>query len=92
MAERGVRLAIDEALAQLPIEQRAAIVLVDIHAYTVAETAVILDVAEGTVKSRCARGRGRLAVLLAGLRNPDPPQGVENATRAHQSASGEGET
>ena len=77
MGERDIRLAIDGALARLPIEQRSAIVLVDIHGYSVAETAVILDIAEGTVKSRCARGRGRLAVLLAGIRNPDPPSDVE---------------
>ena len=32
----------------------------------------ILGVAEGTVKSRCARGRARLAVLLGYLRNPRP--------------------
>ncbi len=80
MAERDVSLAIEAALAQLPIEQRSAIVLVDIQGYSVAETAVMLDVAQGTVKSRCARGRGRLAVLLAGLRNPDAPAGVETPT------------
>jgi len=31
----------------------------------------MLGVPEGTVKSRCARGRARLAVLLGHLRNPD---------------------
>jgi RNA polymerase sigma-70 factor (ECF subfamily) len=36
----------------------------------VAEAAEILGVAEGTIKSRCARGRARLAVLLGYLRNP----------------------
>ncbi len=58
------------ALAQLPVEQRAALVLVDMHGYPVAEVAAILGVAEGTVKSRCARGRARLAVHLGYLRNP----------------------
>ncbi len=77
MAELDLGLTIDAALAQLPIEQRAAIVLVDIHGYSVADTAVILGVAQGTVKSRCARGRGRLAVLLAGLRNPGSSSDVE---------------
>jgi len=38
----------------------------------VAEAAAMLDVAEGTVKSRCARGRARLAPMLAGLGNRDP--------------------
>jgi RNA polymerase sigma-70 factor, ECF subfamily len=55
------------ALQQLPGEQRAALVLVDMEGYTVAEVAEILDCAEGTVKSRCARGRGKLAVLLRPL-------------------------
>ncbi|WP_189060070.1 RNA polymerase sigma factor SigM [Longimycelium tulufanense] len=71
MAERETRLAVQDALAGLPDEQRAAIVLVDVEGYSVAETARLLDVAEGTVKSRCARGRARLAKLLGHLRNPD---------------------
>ena len=61
-------LDIRTALARLPAEQRAALVLVDIQGYGVAEAAEILGVAEGTVKSRCARGRARLAVLLGYLR------------------------
>jgi RNA polymerase sigma-70 factor (ECF subfamily) len=61
-------LDVRTALARLPAEQRAALVLVDIQGYGVAEAAEILGVAEGTVKSRCARGRARLAVLLGYLR------------------------
>ena len=71
MSERETRLAVHEALGTLPEEQRAAIVLVDVEGYSVAETAAILGVAEGTVKSRCARGRAKLAVQLGHLRNPD---------------------
>ncbi len=55
------------ALEQLPPEQRAALVLVDMEGYPVAEAAAILEVPTGTVKSRCSRGRARLAVLLADL-------------------------
>jgi len=55
------------ALQRLPAEQRAALVLVDMEGYAVAEVAEILDCAEGTVKSRCARGRAKLAVLLRPL-------------------------
>ncbi|MDQ1696490.1 MAG: polymerase sigma-70 factor, subfamily [Frankiaceae bacterium] len=60
------------ALRRLPIEQAAAIVLVDIEGYPVAEVAAILEVPVGTVKSRCARGRARLAETLHHLdgRNP----------------------
>lgn len=61
------------ALAQLPLEQRAALVLVDMEGYPVAEVARILDCAEGTVKSRCSRGRARLATLLADLLAEAPP-------------------
>jgi RNA polymerase sigma-70 factor (ECF subfamily) len=60
------------ALRQLPIEQAAAIVLVDVEGYPVAEVAEILQVPIGTVKSRCARGRARLAVTLHHL-DPRPP-------------------
>ncbi|ARF73829.1 RNA polymerase sigma factor SigM [Kitasatospora albolonga] len=56
------------ALATLPAEQRAALVLVDMQGYPVAEAASILDVPTGTVKSRCARGRARLAPLVRHLR------------------------
>jgi RNA polymerase sigma-70 factor (ECF subfamily) len=52
------------ALAELPAEQRAALVLVDMEGYPVSEVARMLDCAEGTVKSRCSRGRARLAVSL----------------------------
>lgn len=57
-----------DALAQLPAEQRAALVLVDMEGYPVAEVALMLDCAVGTVKSRCSRGRARLADLLDLLR------------------------
>lgn len=77
LAELDTTLAVEAALAQLPVEQRTAIVLVDIEGHSVAAAAAILGTAEGTVKSRCSRGRARLAVLLSGLRNPGPPAGVE---------------
>jgi RNA polymerase sigma-70 factor (ECF subfamily) len=43
------------------------VVAVDMQGYSVADTARLLGVAEGTVKSRCARGRVRLAELLGYL-------------------------
>ncbi len=61
-------LTVRAALAQLPPEQRVALILLDMQGYSVAEIAGILGVAEGTVKSRCARGRARLAILLGHLR------------------------
>ncbi|BCM68077.1 MULTISPECIES: RNA polymerase sigma factor SigM [Streptomyces] len=68
-AERNdVHRQLLEALGTLPPEQRAALVLVDMQGYPVAEAARILDVPTGTVKSRCARGRARLLPLLTHLR------------------------
>ena len=58
------------ALGRLNADQRAALVLVDMQGYSIDEAATILGCAPGTVKSRCARGRARLAPLLAGLREP----------------------
>ena len=62
------RLDVDAALRMLPPEQRAALVLVDMLGYPVAEVATILGVSQGTVKSRCARGRARLLPYLSHLR------------------------
>ncbi|MFE9930307.1 RNA polymerase sigma factor SigM [Streptomyces sp. NPDC005533] len=56
------------ALSTLPADQRAALVLVDMQGYPVAEAARILEVPTGTVKSRCARGRAKLVPLLTHLR------------------------
>ena len=58
------RLDVRDALRQLPEGQRLALVLVDMHGMSVAEAAEVLGVAEGTIKSRCARGRAAMAALL----------------------------
>jgi RNA polymerase sigma-70 factor (ECF subfamily) len=59
-----VRLDVRRALERLPEAQRLALVLVDMHGLSVAEAASVLGVAEGTVKSRCSRGREAMAALL----------------------------
>ncbi|MFF2127539.1 RNA polymerase sigma factor SigM [Streptomyces olivochromogenes] len=71
------------ALNTLPADQRAALVLVDMQGYPVAEAARVLDVPVGTVKSRCARGRARLLPLLTHLR-------VENGSGKGSNKSGGG--
>ena len=60
-------LLVRQALLRLPVEQRSAVVAVDMQGYSVADAAALLNVAEGTIKSRCARARARLAVLLCSL-------------------------
>jgi len=64
-ADVDARGAAAQLLARLPDEQRLAIVLVDVEGYSVAEAADALGVAAGTIKSRCARGRARLAAALS---------------------------
>ncbi|MFF1602385.1 RNA polymerase sigma factor SigM [Streptomyces mirabilis] len=66
------------ALRTLPADQRAALVLVDMQGYPVAEAAHVLDVPVGTVKSRCARGRARLLPLLTHLRTENGSGGGGN--------------
>src|ERR1700726_4344132 len=62
------RLDVDAALRILPPPQRAALVVVDMLGFSVADAAVILDISPGTVKSRCARARARLLPHLSHLR------------------------
>ncbi len=94
---RETQLLIARALADLPEAQREAIVLVDVEGYSVEEAAAILDCPPGTVKSRCSRGRAKLAEALGFLRenssehqtgnhSPPPTVGAEGATASEDSA------
>jgi RNA polymerase sigma-70 factor, ECF subfamily len=74
------RIDVDAALRLLPPQQRAALVLVDMLGYPVAEVAEILGVSAGTVKSRCARGRARLLPYLSHLRTKSPNGGNQLRT------------
>ena len=62
--DRETSLAVTAALRTLPTEQSSAVVLVDIEGFSVDEASQILGVPTGTVKSRCARARARLAERL----------------------------
>jgi RNA polymerase sigma-70 factor (ECF subfamily) len=88
MDEQVTRMAVQDALAELPGEQRAAIILVDVQGYGVSEAAAVLGVAEGTVKSRCARGRVKLAKLLGHLRNPSADANVPDDAMATRRQEG----
>jgi len=68
------RLDVAAAMGMLPPPQRAALVLVDMLGYSVADASAILDVSEGTVKSRCARGRAKLLPHLSHLRSDYPAE------------------
>lgn len=66
----ATRIDIDDALAQLPEQFTAPVVLRDLAGLDYAEIAEVLDLAPGTVRSRIARGRGRLADIMAGNHSP----------------------
>ncbi|HEX6417236.1 MAG TPA: sigma-70 family RNA polymerase sigma factor [Acidimicrobiales bacterium] len=63
------RLAVEAALARLPQQFRAAVVLRDLCDLDYGEIGRVLDLPPGTVRSRIARGRAQLADLLG---NPAP--------------------
>jgi len=60
----GDRLVLDAALADLPDDLRAAVVLRDVANLDYSEIAQVLEVPVGTVKSRISRGRAALATRL----------------------------
>ncbi len=66
------RIDIDAALAALPPDFRAAVVLRDQCGLEYAEIAEVLDVPIGTVRSRIARGRAALARDLGGYQSAAP--------------------
>ncbi|MFE0459920.1 RNA polymerase sigma factor SigM [Kitasatospora sp. NPDC058965] len=84
-----LRRELGAALAELPADQRAALVLVDMQGYSVAEAAEVLGVPVGTVKSRCARGRARLLPLVRHLRGP-AEDGVSRETPPPRNRSAAG--
>ena len=56
---------LDSALATLPVEQRAILVLHHLDGRPLAELATILDIPEGTAKSRLFTARRALAAAIA---------------------------
>ena len=57
--------ALEKAIAQLPEDMRAAIVLRDIQGCSYDEIARALDANVGTIKSRISRGREKLRAVLS---------------------------
>jgi RNA polymerase sigma-70 factor (ECF subfamily) len=60
----GLRPEIQRALAALPPDFRAAVVLSDLEGMSLPDVAEALDIPVGTVKSRVFRGRRLLAELM----------------------------
>jgi RNA polymerase sigma-70 factor, ECF subfamily len=57
-------LSVQDAMAQLPVEQREAVSLVLVEGLSYREAAEIIGVPIGTITSRLARGRDSLQALL----------------------------
>ncbi len=62
----ALRGDVAEALAQLPVDQRAAVILVDAHGFDYVRAGEILGVPAGTVGSRVSRARATLRLALGG--------------------------
>jgi RNA polymerase sigma-70 factor (ECF subfamily) len=75
-----------KALAQLPADQREALILVGASGFSYEEAAGICGCAVGTIKSRVNRARTRLSELLAIDGTDD--FGPDQSTRAVLSAGG----
>lgn len=79
---KEISAIVQRALLELPIDQRQAVILVDIQDYRYEEVAQITGASLGTVKSRVHRGRERLRQvfsarpeLLAAYRRLDSDKG-----------------
>jgi RNA polymerase sigma-70 factor, ECF subfamily len=60
------RMILEEALAQLPDELRATLLLHDVDGYTHAEIGEMMGVAEGSCRARLSRARAELRKVLNG--------------------------
>jgi RNA polymerase sigma-70 factor (ECF subfamily) len=74
---------LNNALAELPVDQREALILVGAEGFSYEDAASISGCAVGTVKSRVNRARAKLAELLAIPDDdaPTPTQDTEPAAK-----------
>ena len=70
LPDPGLSRTVEAALAQLPANQREAIVLHRFEGFSFKQIAEMLGVTETAVKVRAHRGYERLRVLLASQRDP----------------------
>jgi len=75
-------LDLQNALDKLDEEQRAALILIGVEGYSYAEAAAVLEVPPGTVASRVARARTKLAELFYNHR--EESFGLKNINKLRQ--------
>jgi RNA polymerase sigma-70 factor (ECF subfamily) len=69
--DREFEAVLERALAELPAEWRAAVVLRDIEGLSTAEAAAVIGIRHASFKSRLHRGRMQLRVLLEPYIGPE---------------------
>jgi RNA polymerase sigma-70 factor, ECF subfamily len=62
--------ALEKAAAELPDDQRAALVLAEFHGFSLAELADALGIPEATAKTRVFRAREKMKAALADWKQP----------------------
>lgn len=62
--KKEIKEMVHDAINQLNYEQKTIIILRDIQGFSYQEIAEILNISEGTVKSRISRGRNNLKLIL----------------------------
>jgi RNA polymerase sigma-70 factor (ECF subfamily) len=78
----AARLDVDAALRELPEDFRVAVVLRDLADLDYSEIAEVLDIPEGTVKSRIARGRAAVAAVLGNQEKASERPTLDDGRRA----------
>lgn len=63
--DHALRIALEEAIAELPEDERQAFMLVDVMGLTREEAASVSEIPASTLKSRLARAHGRLVEAVA---------------------------
>ncbi|WP_025272896.1 RNA polymerase sigma factor SigM [Haloglycomyces albus] len=86
----SLSVTVRQALQELPANQRTILVYVDMLGYPVDEVAEILSIRPGTVKSRAARGRKKMASHLRSVGwdgNPPEQRDVSEKRPPHPTAA-----
>ena len=78
------RRRLREAIALLPEDQREALVLTQLERVPYEEAARMLDISEGTVKSRVNRAKARLKEILTMKAELSAPADVKRVERRSQ--------